>query len=39
MGQKGSSLILVSEKGAFLFKPEFALAVEASHRRYGADLL
>ena len=37
MGQKDSLLVLVSEKGAFLCKPEFALAVEASHRCYGTD--
>ena len=37
MGQKGSLLILVSEKGAFLCKPEFAMAVEESHRCYGVD--
>ena len=37
MGQKGSLLILVSEKGAFLCKPEFAMVVEASHRCYGVN--
>ena len=29
--------LLDFEKGAFLCKPELAMAVEASHRRYGVD--
>ena len=35
MEQKGSLLILVSEKGAFLYKLKSAMAVEASHRCHG----